>query len=334
MRTSLADPKGPPEHLSSGIARFATVRWLVISTAACSAVALLVMAVAAGRAAAASLEDAAEQLVAVSEERDRIVALRERAEQRVLESGRVARAVDVEWREFSEVQQIQLRELDAAISEAKATAVQAYIWLGSRGPLAEVWDGGIDNSDGVRRHFAVGRVDVARDAAGRMTALIDDADERQRALAEETARTAAAAADALDDLDLLIAAEREADQRVAEAAEALAAAEEDERDRAAARAAAARAEARAKLPPPSDRGIPSAEQWAKLRHCESTNNYQAVNPSGRYRGAYQFDQRTWESVGGTGDPAAAEPAEQDLRAQILYDTRGRFPWPQCGRFLP
>ncbi|MCP5027392.1 MAG: hypothetical protein GY929_14020 [Actinomycetia bacterium] len=85
---------------------------------------------------------------------------------------------------------------------------------------------------------------------------------------------------------------------------------------------------------PSGRVEPTADQWAALRNCEATGNYQAVNPSGKYRGAYQFDQRTWESVGGTGDPAAANPAEQDLRAYILYDSRGARPWPQCGRFLP
>lgn len=76
------------------------------------------------------------------------------------------------------------------------------------------------------------------------------------------------------------------------------------------------------------------DAWARLRHCESTGNYRALSPSGLYRGAYQFDLRTWETVGGTGDPIDASPGEQDLRAQILYDRRGRQPWPVCGRFLP
>lgn len=83
----------------------------------------------------------------------------------------------------------------------------------------------------------------------------------------------------------------------------------------------------------SVRREPTAEQWAKLRWCESSGNYQVVNFSGSFRGAYQFDRLTWESVGGTGDPAAAEPAEQDLRAKILYATRGAAPWPYCGRYL-
>lgn len=80
-------------------------------------------------------------------------------------------------------------------------------------------------------------------------------------------------------------------------------------------------------------GCVTDEQWARLRHCESTGNYRAVSPSGKYRGAYQFDRQTWRSVGGTGDPAAASPAEQDHRAVRLYLERGASPWPRCGRHL-
>ena len=80
-------------------------------------------------------------------------------------------------------------------------------------------------------------------------------------------------------------------------------------------------------------GIAPADRWQKLRFCESTDNYQAINPSGLYRGAYQFDFATWQTVGGTGDPAAAPPAEQDARARELYARRGHQPWPECGRFL-
>ncbi len=80
-------------------------------------------------------------------------------------------------------------------------------------------------------------------------------------------------------------------------------------------------------------GIAPAEKWAKLRFCESTDNYQAVNSSGKYRGAYQFDVATWQTVGGTGDPAAAPPAEQDARARELYARRGSAPWPECGFYL-
>ncbi|MEM9200347.1 MAG: transglycosylase family protein [Actinomycetota bacterium] len=80
-------------------------------------------------------------------------------------------------------------------------------------------------------------------------------------------------------------------------------------------------------------GIAPADRWARLRFCESTDNYQAINPSGTYRGAYQFDYATWQTVGGTGDPAAAPPEEQDARARELYARRGHQPWPECGRFL-
>ena len=52
--------------------------------------------------------------------------------------------------------------------------------------------------------------------------------------------------------------------------------------------------------------------------------------SGKYRGAYQFDYRTWQSVGGWGDPAAASKLEQDYRAALLYARRGPQPWPVCG----
>lgn len=69
---------------------------------------------------------------------------------------------------------------------------------------------------------------------------------------------------------------------------------------------------------------------ASIRACESGGNYGAVSSSGKYRGAYQFDQGTWESVGGSGDPAAASPAEQDHRASILRQQRGSSPWPNCG----
>ncbi len=69
---------------------------------------------------------------------------------------------------------------------------------------------------------------------------------------------------------------------------------------------------------------------ASIRQCESGGDYGAVSSSGKYRGAYQFDQQTWESVGGSGDPAAASAAEQDQRASALAQQRGSSPWPNCG----
>jgi hypothetical protein len=65
--------------------------------------------------------------------------------------------------------------------------------------------------------------------------------------------------------------------------------------------------------------------------CESGGNPRAISQGGRYRGKYQFDLKTWRSVGGSGDPAAAPEIEQDWRAWLLYRSRGAQPWPVCGR---
>jgi hypothetical protein len=68
---------------------------------------------------------------------------------------------------------------------------------------------------------------------------------------------------------------------------------------------------------------------ASIRACESGGNY-STNTGNGYYGAYQFDQQTWNSVGGSGNPANASPAEQDARAQALINSRGSSPWPSCG----
>jgi soluble lytic murein transglycosylase-like protein len=64
--------------------------------------------------------------------------------------------------------------------------------------------------------------------------------------------------------------------------------------------------------------------------CESGGDPTAVSADGTYRGKYQFDYGTWASVGGSGDPAAAPEAEQDMRAAMLYSQSGSSPWPICG----
>jgi hypothetical protein len=64
--------------------------------------------------------------------------------------------------------------------------------------------------------------------------------------------------------------------------------------------------------------------------CESGGNPAADTGNGFY-GKYQFDLQTWQSVGGTGNPARASEAEQDRRAAALYDAAGPSPWPVCGR---
>jgi Transglycosylase-like domain len=71
-------------------------------------------------------------------------------------------------------------------------------------------------------------------------------------------------------------------------------------------------------------------QLAAIAACESGGDPAAIGGGGLYRGKYQFDFQTWASVGGTGDPAAAPEAEQDMRAAMLYSQAGSSPWPICG----
>jgi hypothetical protein len=72
------------------------------------------------------------------------------------------------------------------------------------------------------------------------------------------------------------------------------------------------------------------ETMESIALCESGGDPTAVSSDGSYRGKYQFDFGTWESVGGSGDPAAAPEDEQDYRAALLYAQSGSSPWPICG----
>jgi hypothetical protein len=74
----------------------------------------------------------------------------------------------------------------------------------------------------------------------------------------------------------------------------------------------------------------SIETLESIASCESGGDPKVVSSDGSYRGKYQFDFGTWESVGGHGDPAAAPEAEQDYRAALLYSRSGSSPWPICG----
>ena len=76
--------------------------------------------------------------------------------------------------------------------------------------------------------------------------------------------------------------------------------------------------------------VPSGGSLDSIAQCESGGDPAAVSPDGTYRGKYQFDYQTWQSVGGSGDPAAAPESEQDMRAALLMQQRGNSPWPVCG----
>jgi peptidoglycan endopeptidase LytE len=146
-------------------------------------------------------------------------------------------------------------------------------------------------------------------------------------LAEE-ARAAATAAEAA----------RKAEQ-ARRAAEAARKADADKRAQAARRTTTVAPPARTTTPPPRE-GDPTAEQWAALRQCEASGDYGAVSSGGRFRGAYQFDQATWDLIARQSfphlvgvDPATASPADQDSVALALYHLRGASPWPRCGGAL-
>jgi hypothetical protein len=78
-----------------------------------------------------------------------------------------------------------------------------------------------------------------------------------------------------------------------------------------------------------ERRPPVSPVLERIARCESGGNPRAIGGGGMYRGAFQFNQSTWEAVGGTGDPAAAPLAEQYRRAAILLARSGPSQWPSC-----
>jgi resuscitation-promoting factor RpfA len=76
----------------------------------------------------------------------------------------------------------------------------------------------------------------------------------------------------------------------------------------------------------------SADDFKRLRVCESGNNYRANTGNGYY-GAYQFELRTWRGLGYSGYPHNASASTQDAAARELQADRGWKPWPACARKL-
>ena len=109
-----------------------------------------------------------------------------------------------------------------------------------------------------------------------------------------------------------------------------------EREAAAAREAAARAVPRS----PGGGGGSCAGDVACFLECtidhesRTSGVYDAVSPGGTYRGAYQFDQPTWDGAVSragfpewVGRPPNEAPAYvQDAAAAQLYAERGNQPW--------
>jgi len=143
-----------------------------------------------------------------------------------------------------------------------------------------------------------------------------------------------------------VAAEHVANLRRQAEAERLAA-ERAEAERLAAEAAAREAAKKRQQPSETSAAVPAGNEaialaWLaerggvndhlkRIAKCESGGNPRAISSTGKYRGKYQFSMSTWRSVGGTGDPAQASEAEQDMRAQMLYDRSGPGQWPVCSK---
>lgn len=66
-----------------------------------------------------------------------------------------------------------------------------------------------------------------------------------------------------------------------------------------------------------------------IKFCESSNNYQAQNPTSTASGAYQFLDTTWQSLDASAGYSRAKfaPASvQDAAALELYNEMGTSPW--------
>ncbi len=87
---------------------------------------------------------------------------------------------------------------------------------------------------------------------------------------------------------------------------------------------------------PNVGGEADSLNWDALAQCESNGDPTAVNEAGGYYGLYQFSMATWQSAGGSGNPAEASPEEQTMRAKKLYnlvDGNWEGQWPECGSNL-
>ncbi len=260
----------------------------------------------------------------------------------------------------------QVLAFETTLRRARDLAVDAYVRGGRQHELAMLLSSGRGDEALVRGQLLAGGVDGARDAAATLQS-------KRLSLDREVAQVGAQVAALRGDLDLadravevarinrqaayeavLIAFDRLAEAVARSAAEERAQAEaragteaaadvtegSNAEDPPAPRPPASRVTPRPANPQPSPPPPPpppasdaKAEAWAKVRECESGGNYQAIGGGGLYRGAYQFSQATWESVGGTGDPAQASPEDQDYRARLLYERSGSGQWPYCGRYL-
>ncbi|MEZ5247526.1 MAG: transglycosylase family protein [Acidimicrobiales bacterium] len=213
---------------------------------------------------------------------------------------------------FDDDQRRLASQIEAATDHLRTVAVRAFVSGGDMGELQFLVNVTSVSDLSWRRHLLRNHAGSSHEALERLRDLEAEASDEVRESIENAERLRAEIAS----LELEIAA---IEPRIAETRELQPLADAWDR------AAIAMKE--------GPYGIAPADKWEMLRFCESTNNYRATSPTGAYRGAYQFDYATWQTVGGTGDPAAAPPAEQDARARELYARRGDAPWPECGYHL-
>ena len=274
-------------------------------------------------------------------------AARQRAESRLAQVVSRRTALEQRSRELDGADAASTEALAGARRQVRELAVAAFI----DGGRTELLQASLTPDEAAVVAWRVGMVsggaDTVSDAVDHLEALRSANDPEQEQVASELDAVRSEEEQARSDLVQSSAAERDA----------TAALDASRREQAAARAA--RASSAAVAPTPrapaapgrrstarpspssssaaglgvrSSGGAPTADEaafLARVRQCESRGNYQIVSSTGRYRGAYQFSVETWRGVGGSGDPAAASPAEQDARALALLRLQGKRAWPVC-----
>jgi membrane-bound lytic murein transglycosylase MltF len=73
--------------------------------------------------------------------------------------------------------------------------------------------------------------------------------------------------------------------------------------------------------------------WKQIAMCESSMNPQAISPTGKYMGLFQFSQASWEFVGQKGKPHEANWFIQYKAARDLHKIQGWKAWPACSKKL-
>lgn len=74
------------------------------------------------------------------------------------------------------------------------------------------------------------------------------------------------------------------------------------------------------------------QTFDSLAQCESSGNWDDDTGNGFY-GGLQFTLDSWQTVGGTGNPADASQDEQIMRADMLEQLQGWTAWPDCAAQL-